>query len=143
MRSKAQTKTILAYLARMKATLCLSDWVLRVLDDEFAEYPALASIEPVTGRKLAYLRLCKDFCGMSAEEQSHALAHELMHLHHVNANDVVRVDLRGLLSQAEYDVIYSTYKRQHEYANDEIARSFVKLIPLISYPDKKKKKAHA
>lgn len=132
MRTEHQQFVVFDYLSKLKCVLKLCDWTID-LSDEFCDDECNAMIDPVCGRKLATLYLNKSFCDYSVEKQVHSLVHELIHLHHISATDIIRVDLPRHLSQSCYEILWSGFKRQIEYCVDGLADAVCSLVPPIDY----------
>lgn len=66
-----------AYLASLTPPLRLMDWTLKLQTEPSAD-TSIASVCPTYGRKLATIRVCKDWEMLSREEQRHSLTHELI-----------------------------------------------------------------
>lgn len=131
--TEEQRSVILDYLAYLIEKLRLRDWTIRLSHDHPDNDECNAMIDPVVGRKLATIYLCKDFCSLSEQVQTHSLCHELIHLHHISATDIIRLDLPQQLSQAYYDLLWGTFKRQIEYCVDGLADAFSLLVSPINY----------
>lgn len=138
MRTEHQQKVLLDYIWYLRSELWLVDWTLRLSDENPQDDTAQAMVEPITGRKLAYIYLKKDFCEMSIKEQTHSLVHELIHLHHIPATDIIRLDVAKDLSQSTYDLLWGVFKRQMEYCVDGLADAFSRLVKEIDYTEKSK-----
>ena len=138
MRTEKQTKALLDYLLYLKSALCLVDWTLLLADEPPGNADALACVEPISGRKLATIRLCSDFCSMPADRQTHSLVHELVHLHHISATDIIRIEAASEMSQSTYYVLWSVFKRQMEYCVDGLADAITPMVAPINYGKGKK-----
>lgn len=128
-----QADIICEYITYLRNQLFLKDWSIKLRLDEHSEEGTHASIEPFVGRKLAILRLCEGFCDLSIKDQTHTLCHELIHLHHIAASDIIRLDLLQELSQSTYNVLLNSFKRQMEYCVDGLADAFSLLVEQIDY----------
>lgn len=135
MLSKKSVKKLISWLGKLKSTLCLNDWTIHFENGSYPPEFAIASIEPLPGRKVAYLRVMKGFDTLKPHTQTHALVHEFIHIHNANVNDVIAKDLKTILSSSEYELVWNTYKRQHEYAVDGLADAFCKLVPPLDLGD--------
>src|SRR5688572_8706081 len=119
-----------AYVNEVAALLCLKDWTVELTDDHPNDTEGLAEIEPVDGRKYAVLRLCAHWHDRTPEKQRHSIVHELVHLHHVAATDIIRVDMPRHLSQQAYDILWGAFLRQVEYLVDGLADALAPFMPL-------------
>lgn len=128
-----QENRVLEYLSYLKGVMYLNDWSLRLGKNPPKLKDAIAEVEPLEGRKVAYIRLFDGFFEMSEAEQTHSLVHELIHLHHIPATDIIRNDTAPALSQSTYDLLWSCFKRQMEYCVDGLADAFSKLVQEIHY----------
>ena len=138
MRTDHQQRVLLDYLGYLRDLLCLSDWTLRLSDENPEEDTTLGMIEPLTGRKVAYIYLKDDFCDMSIEDQTHTLVHELIHLHHISATDIVRIDVEKVISRTAHHLLWGSFMRQMEYCVDGLADAFSRLVKEIDYTEKSK-----
>jgi hypothetical protein len=69
------------YVRYLGDVLHLRDWSIDVYEDAPNDPGAIASCEPVSGRKLAIVRLAECFLTDEPEGQRHTLTHELLHCH--------------------------------------------------------------
>ena len=69
------------YVRRLADLLCLRDWRIEVYEDSPSDGSAVASCQPVTGRKYAVIRLSESFLTDPKADQRHTLTHELLHCH--------------------------------------------------------------
>lgn len=138
MLNEHQLSVICKYVGYLQDVLYLNDWKIEVSPDESPESGAIGSIDPVEGRRLATLRLCEGFCDMDIADQTNTLCHELIHLHHIGATDIIRLDLLSELSQSSYNILIKSFKRQMEYCVDGLANAFSLLVKQIDYNDESK-----
>src|SRR5687768_9518251 len=103
-----------AYVNEVAALLCLKDWTVRLVEDHPNNMGALAEIEPVDSRRYALMRLCAHWPDMAPEKQRHSIVHELLHLHHIGASDIIRLDMPRHLTQSMYDLLWGGFLRQVE-----------------------------
>ena len=81
---KHEIKRLAAYVEAAKPTLRLSDWTILVQEEAVppADEPhTLASTYTISGRKLARIVFYEEFWSLTAREQRHVVAHELVHIH--------------------------------------------------------------
>jgi hypothetical protein len=69
------------YVRQLADLLCLRDWRIEVYEDAPSDSSAIASCQPVTGRKYAAIRLSESFLTDPKTDQRHTLTHELLHCH--------------------------------------------------------------
>lgn len=117
------------YIRHMANQLGLRDWTL-TLETSGCPDDALACVTPTEGRKLAIIRLCDDWLDLTADDQRHCIAHELIHCHFDSADNIVRLDARPQMSQSAYDVMLAGFVRQMEYGVDGLADAIAPLLPL-------------
>jgi hypothetical protein len=128
--------TLADYVVKIGGLLWLSDWTITVSDEPPTEPDTQAVILPTEGRKHAILRVQRDFrYALSLKEQRQSITHELLHLHHVPASDVIRLDLLTALTQGTYDVVFAAFKRMMEYAADGIADAVNGYFPLPEWSE--------
>jgi len=135
-RTEHQNKVLLDYIWQLKSELWLVDWTLVLSEESPSSEDTIAMVEPIIGRKRATIYLCSDFCDMSAKKQTHSLVHELIHLHHIPATDIIRLDVAKDLSQSTYDLLWGVFKRQMEYCVDGLADAFSRLVKEIDYTER-------
>ena len=68
------------YTLSLARKMRLADWDIR-LDPHLSNDASSASISCTDGRKVACLRLGREFIGDATTEQRHTIAHELTHVH--------------------------------------------------------------
>jgi hypothetical protein len=107
------------YLAYLKARMRLTDWEI-VLDEDEAQERAMADIGVVPGRKVATLRLCRGFEGLSPQQQRHAMVHELNHVH-LFRMVLASEDCEEYMSRREYRRYRRGLYREMEYAVDGVS----------------------
>jgi hypothetical protein len=69
------------YVRQLADILHLRDWQIEIYDDSPSDGDALASCQPVSGRKLGIIRLAESFLTDEPAAQRHTLTHELLHCH--------------------------------------------------------------
>jgi hypothetical protein len=108
------------YVCDLKNRVYLRDWQIAIYEDAPAASEALASIEPVYGRKWAALRLSDRFLSETQGEQRHTIAHELIHCHFAPLQRLIEAN----------DEMTQGYKMAIEYAVDGLADAIAPLLPL-------------
>lgn len=103
--------------------LGLKDWQV-IVEDDPPENDAYAFVECVYGRKLALVRLSRNYLKGTEEQQRHGAAHEALHAHFTHADQAVR-ELAGM----EH---YGLYKLPMEYGVDGVAVAIAPFLPLPS-----------
>lgn len=119
---------MLALVRRLADRMGLRDWRIEVLEEPPEDEWALASCEPLRGRRYALLRLSERWYRLAPHDQRAALVHELIHCHVASACDVVRCELPAHLSPATYEVVWASFHRQIEYAVDGLTGVIAPLI---------------
>jgi hypothetical protein len=71
----------LPYVRKIADILHLRDWSFEIYEELPSDSDAVASINPIYGRKRAVIRLSEGFLNDSKSDQRHTLAHELIHCH--------------------------------------------------------------
>jgi hypothetical protein len=69
------------YLRYLADALHLRDWRVDVYEDPPEDPTATASCCPISGRKVAIVRVAESFLTDGPAEQRHTLVHELIHCH--------------------------------------------------------------
>lgn len=140
--SRRDWEALKEYVTALRDMLGLRDWTIfasHEIPEEAEDCNAIASIHPTDGRRRAVLRLARDFREMSPEEQRSALVHELLHLHHRDATDIIRLTLPKVLGGAAFDVLWEDFRQQIELITDNIAVAIAEGLPLPRWPKPKKK----
>lgn len=111
------------YVRWMADELGLRDWTLILSHDPPKDEDAGGEIEPRYARKVATVKVAKDFRELTPEYQRHVIVHELLHLHVEGAAVIVRNDLweGRLVSYDAYQAIWYAYRTQMELGVDGIA----------------------
>lgn len=126
--------TVLAqYLRSCADKLGLRDWTIRLLHDRPNSPETHAHTECVYGRKLAEIKVCRDFREQDPEEQRHTIIHELLHLHTDAADSIVNNEIREALGKQTGYVAYEAHHRAIEIAVDDIATAIAQYFPLIEW----------
>jgi len=112
----------------------LRDWTIEVSSEPPGRDDAIATMQPVDGRKLAVMRLCPGFRDREAEDQRHTIVHEILHCHFAAADHAVENDLEGLLGKPADGIFYEAFRRSLEYGIDATAAAVAKHLPLIDWP---------
>ncbi len=123
------------YIQAIAQRMGLRDWEIVVRNE--AATRGKAQCQAIVGRKVAIIRVGHDFMDWSADDQRHAVVHELVHPHFENAWNVVELDLdeSRALSQQAFDLMYKTFTRQMEYGVDGIAAVIAPHMPHIEWSD--------
>ena len=69
------------YVRQLADILHLKDWRIDVYEDAPGDPNAIASCNPIDGRKYAVIRLGESFLTDTPDDQRQTLTHELMHCH--------------------------------------------------------------
>lgn len=123
-----QRQSLATYTSEMAVELGLTDWTLDFPNDEPSIEDAIASVDPVYGRKRATIRFRRDFMHCPPEEQRQTVIHELVHLHFAAQTQAVVDALKPLGMTAELAADY--YQLTHEYAVDALAEAIARYFPL-------------
>ena len=133
--TRREQKALGAYVRWVADRIGLRDWHFNVIYGHDEGEDTIAICTPTYGRRRAQLSFAEDFStAYTAEEQRNTVIHELLHCHLAPVQDQVRLDLLGPLSQSGYDLFYSAFRQNLEYAVDSIAAALAKDLPLIAWP---------
>ena len=69
------------YVRKLADLMRLRDWRVEIAEDAPSDANAIASCNPIEGRKFAVIRLSESFFTDSRDDQRQTLAHELLHCH--------------------------------------------------------------
>ena len=129
--SPARGRALIKYVERLRDTLLLSHWTIILLEEHPQNGDAWASIEPMTGRYLAKLRIGEGLFEEPPEKVRLVLVHEMFHV--ARAKSLVTVlegEFRAELGQTLYDQFAGAYKREMEYEIDLTAEALARFFPL-------------
>lgn len=107
------------YIRRLADLLCLRDWRIEVYEDAPSDGGAIASCDPISGRKYAVIRLSESFLTDGKTEQRHTLTHELLHCH---LGPMTRLLQAG-------EVMAPSVQLAMEYCVDGLADAIAPLLP--------------
>lgn len=121
---------VVAYALDLAAELGLRDWYLSVeVTARRKGYHAM--VRPTEGRRVALIRIGPDFKSLPPKTQRNAIVHELLHLHHRDTADLIRIQVGPrVMSQIAYDVVWAQYKVLEELATDTLASAIDRRFPL-------------
>ena len=122
------------YLRTLADQMGLRDWRIELSDEYPEKEDAAAQVNCVYGRKLAHIRLAKEWGTYSKEEQRHYLVHELVHPHIEPMFCMVENDMKGVLGNQAYEVLIWPYRRTMEFTVDGLASVIASFIPLPDVP---------
>lgn len=124
----------LATAARQCANLVgLRDWTV-IVDEEPPDDPkAQADVRVDLRRRALALRFAANFAGLTEDEQRHALAHELLHVHVELLGGRVR-QLSPEFGRTAWAVFWSGYEEETERVVDALASVVAPLLPSIDWP---------
>jgi hypothetical protein len=145
--NQAQIRELDRYVRYCADVMGLRDWQINVLDERPEEpdtadpdkFQAIASMTPITGRRIGNFRMLEDLHEHPREEIRVTVAHELIHCHFAHLVETNRIGLLNLLGQQSYDIHMSHFVLITEHAIDAIAHAWAEFLPLIRWPDTKKK----
>jgi len=117
------------YVVALAANLGLRDWVFTIrVNPRKKGYQAM--VVPTQGRRIAQIRIGPEFKTLSPNTQRNAIVHELLHLHHRDTADLIRIRLGPkVMSQLLYDVVWAQYKELEELATDTLATAIDRMFP--------------
>ena len=112
--------------------LGLDHWQIRVVahDGDIPGHDdADGRVEPVDGRWVATIHLAGHIWDDPTDARV-TLAHELLHLAHRDATDVIRLTLPPLLADSTYTAVWETFRQAVELGVDRLAREVAALLEL-------------
>lgn len=131
--SADQWHAICRYIRDTANTLTLRDWQIHILDLTPDREDTMACIKAVYGRRVAEIKLARDWWDNPPEKLRHTIVHELLHLHH-DGMDTVLHGLKPTLGEAIYNPVYEAFRWQMEVATDAVADAIGPLLPLPEIP---------
>lgn len=119
------------YVETLRNALYLQAYEVIVRRGAPPQEGALALIQPVDGRLLAELYVSGDFWQETPKEQRQTITHELLHLVHREASDVIRLGawIRHV-GQGTYDATWEAVRDQFEKMVDRLAVIVAPSLPL-------------
>lgn len=129
--SKAQVRKVEAWIAEALRTLDLNFWRVYVAAEEPSSDDAIAMIEPTDGRRIAMLYLSERFLTDPLSEQMETLTHEVLHLLHHDADEVIRRFFRESGDVPAYagSLIVDQFKLELERMVDSLSYVLQPLMP--------------
>jgi hypothetical protein len=123
-----------AYIRNVANQFGLRDWYLSlawspITDEEDSD--AMACITRTYGQRHATIRVMADFALLPPQQQSHALVHELLHLHLDDVEFLARETLQDSMGELAYGMYRSLLHAEIEKAVDNMALSMAELLPRI------------
>lgn len=113
--------------------LGLKDWRF-IVSDEDAPDDAYAMIDTTYGRKVAVIKVCKEFESEPDWKQRECLIHELIHCHFDGMDRIVDT-ISDQLHRDVWSVFYASFRREVEIGTDAIALAIAAHFPLpVSLP---------
>lgn len=117
--TRREAEAVLAFAEKVRDQLGLPAWRFAVLEEPAGD-DALASIDTVSGRWIAELRLCEGWMKLPTDERRNTIVHEVCHLLHVGVNHVIE-DAQHLMHDHEWETLNAQYHRATEYMVDHLA----------------------
>lgn len=128
--TRPATSEIRDYIKDLRDKMRLDAWDLTISEDPPKAEGAWAEIDPTDGRWHAAIRFRDDFFDEDAEEQRANCVHELLHLTHYEAQEIIRNgEYRHQLGQALYDHVVGEFKHALERMTDFNARLVARSLP--------------
>lgn len=120
--TRAQTRSIERYAARLQAKLGLSHWRVWVARDLPPEGASMM-IEPTDGRRVAMLYVSEGWWDKSAADKRLEMVHEILHLAHHEPDHIVRTEM------PEDWPFYNLFHANLERMVDGLAFAIAPLLP--------------
>lgn len=123
-----------AYIRNIANQIGLRDWYLTLSWDPITNNEneeAMAEVRRIYGQRAATIRVMADFALLPPRDQSHALIHELYHLHLDDIEFLGRGALRDSMGEVAYGMYSSLLHAEIEKAVDNIALGVTELLPRI------------
>jgi hypothetical protein len=118
------------YVRDLADRMRLRDWHITVTTDPPDKENAAAQVVCTYGRKIAELRLSKEWAGYTPTEQRHYMTHELVHCHLDVPWAMVIDDMKGVIGNQAHEVLVWPFARAMEYAVDGLAEVIAPSMPL-------------
>lgn len=122
-------EALLVSVRRYADSLGLRDWQIEVVAEPPDDEDAVATIEPVDGRRMAQLRVCIGWEGMSQDARRHAICHELLHLHFAEMCLTVRRDVPEWMPPRTWEMFWGQTMAGLESGIDGLAVAVARSLP--------------
>lgn len=133
--TKAQRAALARYVARLSGRLDLMEWRVRIGNEPLAE-DAVASIQPVTDRRVATLCVEEGFLDYSRDTIRRTLIHELLHLaHHEVAEGIRTFGESGAVARPVFEVVWERFRQGEEVMVDRLAYAVAAMVDDDDDPD--------
>lgn len=117
-----------SYVQDVTGLLGLRDWEF-ILSRDHPARGIVATCTPVPGRRLAELRVCRDFHQLPPPERRLAVVHELVHAHLAGVGDAVRT-IESQIGGLVFPMYWANVERELERSVDALANLLAPTMPL-------------
>ncbi len=119
--SKGFLVAFAAYVAYLCELLEIREWRITLANDPPDNLDAAAEIKCTYGRKVASIKLCREFFSLAPDEQRHVIIHELIHVLTDGLDNVIENGVDTLIGKPAFTVLHEAWNVQLEYLTDHLA----------------------
>ncbi len=120
--SERQHYCLHRYIRAVADSMGLQHWQLLLSNNPAKSDDCIAHVDVCEGRHVATIYVCEEWMTLSNDERRHTIAHELLHLHHADLTDDIRLSLvKTSITQPEYDVVWEQFRLGFERMVDDLA----------------------
>jgi hypothetical protein len=136
--TKRQRRALAEYIRWVADALELRDWTI-TLDHEPCEEHLMGHVHCTNSARNLSIAVNASFLDYTPEDQRETIVHELVHAHWETCWKMIQGDLGDALGKPVYYVFCDSYRRAMEYGVDGLAKALAKHMPLIEWPEAKKR----
>lgn len=119
---------IARHLRHLGNELGLRDWTIVLMFEPTDDEEDGASCGIIYGRRLAEIRLGKDFASITPDKQQHFLVHELLHIHLDPLTSLIEATMPDLIGKAGWTILDEAQRERTEHAVDALAAAVAPLL---------------
>jgi hypothetical protein len=121
-------KALGRYTRSLADRVGLRDWTFIIQTAPDSDDTNIASVTPTEGQFKAVICLSKDFADRPVEDITNTLVHELIHCHHRDMSDMIRLALPSYLGGPAFSMFHEAYRQAEERSVDALAGAFTTLL---------------
>lgn len=129
-------KKVARYVWKLRGEMWLGIWSIDVLLEDYPgeNSDSLATISPTNAQHRAELEIKPSVAEDGGERLRQTIVHELIHLYHRDASDVLRLSLPKELSTSAYTLLWEAFRQATELMVDDMARAWAEHLSLPDWP---------
>ena len=129
-------KKVARYVWQLRGEMWLGIWSIDVMLEDYPgeDSDALAAIQPTTAHHHAEIEIRPGVAQDGGGPLRHVVVHELLHLYHRDASDVLRLSLPKELSTSAYTLLWEAFRQATELMVDDMAHAWAEHLSLPDWP---------